>query len=218
MLFLMLANAADAGPKWRELGDYADTPLPAASCPEAKTCQAIGHVTGYQVEMGKHKNPYKVNHPGRLVAFTLKLSQPTKSQVAFFTSVFGGPPSARISVLRKPKPDRAKGHNDQRLVAQSEVFDLTNYLGSTPTFVLANSLPVPTRSTIALTVPTWAPGFASNAGKDRAWRSSRLKGKCGGTDQRAHQSVGVIGFYDCFYRGPQLLYTASFLRNPRQTK
>ena len=30
--------------------------------------------------------------------------------------------------------------------------------------------------------------------------------------------VGTIAFYDCFYRRPQLLYTATYLRNPRQTK
>jgi hypothetical protein len=218
VVFFLLVNAADAGPSWRELGEYKDEPLPAASCPEVKTCQAIGHVTGYQVEMGKHKNPYTIQHRGRVVAFTLKLSKPTKSQIAFFTSVFGGPPTARVSVLRKPKPDRAKGHTDQRLVAQSETFDLTHYLGSKPTFVLQNSLPVPTRATIALTVPTWAPAFTTDAGKDRAWRSSRPKGKCGGTDQRAQQSVGTISFFDCFYRHPQLLYTVTFLRDPKQTK
>src|SRR3954470_3562553 len=108
VLVLFLATAADAGPKWRELGEYKDEPLPAPSCPEAKTCQAIGHVTGFQVEIGKHKNPYKINHRGRLVAFTLKLSKPTKGQINFFNGIFGGPPSARISVLRKTKPDRAR--------------------------------------------------------------------------------------------------------------
>jgi hypothetical protein len=217
VLVLLLVTAADAGPRWRELGEYKDEPLPKPACPEAKTCQAVGHVTGYQVEMGKHKNPYTVNHRGKIVAFTIKLSKPNKSQTKFFTDLFGGRPTARISVLKKPKRD-TKRHTDLRLVAQSEVFDLTDYLGSTPSFALSTSLVVPAHSTIALTVPTWAPAFATNVGKDRAWRSSRLKGDCGGTTQRAQQSVGTISFYDCFYRRPQLLYTVTFLRDPKTTK
>jgi hypothetical protein len=213
----MLATAADAGPAFRELGEYKDKPFPAAGCPAKDTCQAVGHVTGYQVEIGKHKNPYAINHRGKIVAFTIKLGNPTKSQTAFFTNLFGGRPTARLSVLRKPKPD-TRHHVDLRLVGQSEVFDLTNYMGSTPTFALSTALVVPAGSTIALTVPTWAPAFAVNAGKDNAWRSSRLKGDCGGTSQRAQQGVGTISFYDCFYRHPRLLYNATFLRDPTPTK
>jgi hypothetical protein len=215
VLFLMLATAADAGPSFRELGEYADSPFPAAGCP--KSCQAVGHVTGYQVEMGKHKNPYVINHRGKIVALTIKLGKPTAKQTTFFTNLFGGRPTVRLSVLRKPTHD-VKHHTDLRLVAQSDVIDLTNYMGSTPTFALPSALVVPARSTIALTVPTWAPAFAVNAGKDHAWRSSRLKKDCGGTSQRAQQFVGSISYYDCFYRGPRLLYTATFLRDPKQTK
>jgi hypothetical protein len=214
-LFLLLATAADAGPSFRELGEYNNAPFPAAGCPAS--CQAVGHVTGYQVEIGKHKNSYAINHRGKIVALTIKLGKPTAKQTAFFTNLFGGRPTARLSVLKRPTHD-VKHHTDLRLVGQSEVIDLTNYMGSTPTFALSTALVVPAHSTIALTVPTWAPAFAVNAGKDHAWRSSRLKGDCGGTSQRAQQSVGVVSYYDCFYRGPRLLYTATFLRDPKTTK
>ena len=217
VLCLMLATAADAGPTFRELGEYKDTPFQAAGCPAKATCQAVGHVTGFQVEIGKHRNPYVINHSGRIVAFTIKLGNPNKSQTNFFTNLFGGRPTARISLLKKPKPD-VRHHVDLRLVGQSEVFDLTDYLGSTPTFALSQALVVPPHSTIALTVPTWAPAFAVNAGKTYAWRSSRLKGDCGGTSQRAQQAVGSITYYDCFYRGPRLLFSATFLRDPKKTK
>jgi hypothetical protein len=216
VLVLLLVTAASAGPSFRELGEYGSNPMPGAGCPDPKTCQAVGHVTGYQVEIGKHKNPYVINHRGKIVAFTIKLGRPTKSQTQFFTNLFGGTPTARLSVLKKPKHD-VRHHTDLRLVGQSEVFDLTNYLGSTPTFALSTALVVPAHSTIALTVPTWAPAFAVNAGKDHAWRSSRQKGDCGGTSQRAQQSTGTISFYDCFYRHPRLLYTATFLRDPKTT-
>jgi hypothetical protein len=39
----------------REVGEYKDVPLPQAGCP--LSCQAIGHVTGYQVQIGSHRNP-----------------------------------------------------------------------------------------------------------------------------------------------------------------
>ena len=134
----MLATAADAGPSFRELGEYNNAPFPTAGCPA--NCQAVGHVTGYQVEIGKHKNPYVINHRGKIVALTIKLGKPTAKQTTFFTNLFGGRPTVRLSVLKKPTHD-VEAHTDLRLVGQSEVFDLTNYLGSTPTFALPSALP-----------------------------------------------------------------------------
>jgi hypothetical protein len=198
----------------REIGEYDDVPLPKAGCPT--DCQAVGHMTGYQVQIGTHKNPYVIRRAGNIVAFTIRLGKPDADQTTFFNNLFGTPPQARLTLLKKPKADKPKT-NDLKILGQSEVFDLSNYLGSTPTFALAKPLPVQAGSTLAITVPTWAPAFAINLGPDEAWRSSRNKSDCNGTSQTAHQKVGKVHSYDCFYRTARLLFTATFVPDPKPT-
>jgi hypothetical protein len=225
VLFLMLVTAADAGPAWRELGEYNGAALPApgfkAGCegktPAEATCKAIAHLTGYQTQIGTHRNPYKINHRGKITALTVRLGNPTKSQLKFFTTNFGAP-TVRLSVLGKPRHD-VRHHTDLRLVAQSEVIDVTHYLGSTTTFVLSSSVTVPAGSTIALTVPSWAPVFTINRPKDETWRASTPTKNCENSAvQSAHQTIGSVKFYDCFFKTARLLYHATFLRDPKQTK
>jgi hypothetical protein len=36
--------------------------------------------------------------------------------------------------------------------------------------------------------------------------------------QSAHQAIGSVKFYDCFFKTARLLYHATFLRDPKQTK
>jgi hypothetical protein len=231
VLFFVLVNAADAGPAWRELGDYKDSPLPppgfkkgcegstTTTPPKPATCKAIAHLTGYQTRFGPHKNPYQVNNRGKITAVTVRLGNPTKDQLKFFNQGFG-PPTIRLSVLKKPKPD-TKHHTDLRLVDQSEAIDVSKYLGSTPTFVLSRPLVVPggPPATIAITVPTWAPVFTINRPKSETWRASTPSKHCGdATVQSAHQTVGSVKFYDCSFKEARLLYHATFLRDPKQTK
>jgi hypothetical protein len=212
-LLLLAAGSASAS-SVREIGEYDDVPLPQAGCP--LSCQAIGHVTGYQVQIGSHKNPYVIKRNGNIVAFTIRLGKPDAEQTTFFANLFGTPPQARLTLLKKPKADKPKT-NDLRILGQSQVFDLSKYLGSTPTFTLSKPLRVDAGSTLALTVPTWAPAFAINLGPDQAWRSSRPKNDCNGTSQTAHQKVGKTHSYDCFYRTARLLYTATFVPDPKPT-
>lgn len=212
-LLLLAAGSAQAA-SVSEIGEFADQPFPQPGCPAS--CQAIGHVSGYQVQIGTRKNPFMVKKAGKVVAFTIRLGQPDAQQTQFFTNLFGGAPQARLSILKKPKKDK-RMTNDLRLLAQSEVFDLSNYLGSSPTFALAAPLAVPAGSIVALTVPTWAPAFAINLGPDQAWRSARPKNDCNGTSQVAHQKVGKVRSYDCFYRTARLLYSATFIPDPKPT-
>jgi hypothetical protein len=214
LALLLLITGAALASSVREVGEYSDVPLPQAGCPQS--CQAIGHVTGYQVQIGSHKNPYVIRRDGKIVAFTIRLGKPDATQTTFFTNLFGGKPQARLSLLKKPKSDRPTG-NVLKLLGQSELFDLSKYLGSTPTFTLSKPLPVKAGSTLAITVPTWAPAFAINVGSDEAWRSSRPKNDCNGTSQVAQQTVGTVRAYDCFYRTARLLFTATFVPNPTPT-
>lgn len=210
---LGLAGSAQAA-NVQEIGDFPDVPFPVAGCP--LTCQAIGHVTGYQSQIGTHRNPMVVKQRGRIVAFTIRLGKPNTQQTTFFNNLFGTPPQARLTILKKPL-HHMKGTNDLRLTRQSELFDLTKYLGSTPTFALAKPLLVNPGSVVAITVPTWAPAFAINLGPDETWTSSRPKKDCNGTTQAAQQTVGVTHSYDCFYRTARLLYSATEIPDPTTT-
>jgi hypothetical protein len=222
-LFVLVAAAAQAS-SVREVGEYKDSPLPSSGfkpgcappAPATATCQAIGHVTGFQTQIGTHKNPYVVHRSGKIVAFTIKLGKPDNAQTQFFGTMFGTSPSARITILKRPKSDK-RGGNPMRVLAQSEIFILTKYLGGTPTFAFAKPLAIPAGATVALTVPTWAPSFAINRSADETWRSSRPKNDCGGTGQAALGKVGRVGNFDCFYRTARLLYTATFVPDPKPT-
>jgi hypothetical protein len=206
-----LVAAAPAGARVKEVGVDGAAPLQAPGCPKA--CQAIGQVTGYQSSVGKAKNPYTVKRPGRITAFTIALGKPTKKQTTFFTDLYGSPPQARLSILKVPKHGR-----NLTLTAQSEVFDLSPYLGSTPTFALDRSLPITPKSVVAITVPTWAPAFAVDLGRTMAWRSSRNTNSCNDVRQpAAQQTINSVRKYGCFYRTARLLYSATFVPDPKPT-
>jgi hypothetical protein len=204
-----LVAAAPAHAEVRELGVTAEVPLADPSCPA--DCQAIGRVSGYPVQMGAVKNPFLVNEPGTVVAFSIKLGRPDAEQMTFFTNLFGGQPQARVSVL---KPARTKRRH--RLLAQSEVFDLQNFLGSTPTFALDRPIKVDRRSVIALTVPTWVPAFAVNQPNDTAWRFSREN--CDDAQEpAAQQTLKSLRTYACFKRTARPVYSVHFVPDPKPT-
>ncbi len=194
---LVVAPAAQAV----ELGRNGEEREP--SCPER--CQALGRVTGYQLRQGDKVNPFRAPSAGTITAITLKLGQPSVTQQRFFTSTFGGPPRARVSILR-----RGTKHI-HRMVAQSPVLDLAPHLGTTHRFRLSPALPISEGNVVALTVPTWAPAFAVGLPKEEGWRSSRSEGKCSDVRQlAAQQRVGGLRTYGCFYNTARLTYTATF--------
>src|SRR4051795_3044071 len=88
---IALAAAAPASAEVKELGGSG---FPAASCPT--DCQAIGQVTGYQVQVGAKKNPMQISKPGKIVAFPIRLGSPNKEQTQFFNNLFGAEPQVRL--------------------------------------------------------------------------------------------------------------------------
>jgi hypothetical protein len=212
--FAALTLAPSAEARVIELGADALPDKPAASCPDS--CQAIGRVTGYMGRSGKARDPFKVPRDGKILAFTVTLGKPDDSQTKFFTNLYGGPPQVRISVVRKGK--KRKQRLDHRLLRQSDLFRVDRYLGSSPTFVFDAPLKVAKGNIVALTVPTWAPAFAVNMPHNNWWRSSRQKGKCDNVSQRAAQrTVGGVRVYGCTYFGARLLYTVTYVPDPRRT-
>jgi hypothetical protein len=212
VLLAALFAPAPAHAVVRELGLPADQPLPVPTCPE--NCQAIVQATGYQVQLGANRNPFRSNRAGHVVAFTIRLGKPDAEQRRFFESTFGGRAQARLAVL---KPARtARRH---RLLAQSRVFNLTPYFGSSPTFALSRPLPVEPGNVIALTVPTYVPAFAVGLGSDQAWRSSRPANDCNEFQiPSAQQTLRSLRTYPCFYRTARLLYHATFVPAPTPTE
>src|SRR4051794_11639495 len=101
LLVSLLAAESDAAkaPRTRViLGQTSSVPDP--SCPELP-CQAVGSVTGFQVNNGQTQLPFLVPHDGTIKAWTLTLAQPTNSQRSFFNAFFGTPPEARLAILRR---------------------------------------------------------------------------------------------------------------------
>src|ERR1700750_791640 len=177
------------------LGQTATEPDP--SCPELP-CQAVGSVTGFQVNNGQARLPFRVPSDGTIKAWTLTLAQPTNSQRTFFHGFFGTPPEARLAILR-----RVPGTNPPRytLRRQGSIKVLSPYLGQTVKF--GANLKAEKDDIVGLTAPTWAPAFAQELSADNVWRASREEGTCkNATDIRQgepQQKVGSRATSRCKY-------------------
>jgi hypothetical protein len=186
------------------LGQTATEPDP--SCPDLP-CQAVGSVTGFQVNNGQTRLPFTVPHDGTIKAWTLTLAQPTNSQRTFFNGFFGTPPQARLAILRRVPGTNPPRYNLRR---QGSVKVLSPYLGQTVKF--SADLKVEQGDIVGLTVPTWAPTFAQDLTTTNVWRASREEGACkNATDIRQgepQEKVGTRRTYGCKYTTARLLYTA----------
>ena len=213
-MLLGLAGSSDAArrvpPTTVILGNTSTVPDP--SCPELP-CQAVGSVTGFQVNNGQARLPFLVPHDGIIKYWTLTLAQPTNSQRSIFNGFFGTPPEARLAILR-----RVPGTDPPRysLRRQGAVKVLSPYLGQTIRF--GSHLQAEKGDIVGLTVPTWAPAFAQNLSSANAWRASRAPGACkNATDIRQgepQEKVGRRATYGCKYTTARLLYTATLVERP----
>jgi hypothetical protein len=202
--------------KVSELGTTLDQNTPA--CPD--NCQAIGQVSGFQIQQGTRKLPYRLRSYGKVVAFTVKLGKPNASQITFFNKLFGGPPQIELTVLKPYKAPKGqpKAVNKYILAGASPLFELTNYFGSEPTFALPRPLTIKPGYVVGITVPTWAPAFSVNLGDDQQWRSSRDPKNCNDVRQDAAQDIrGSTRTYGCVYKTARLLYTVTYIPDPKPT-
>jgi hypothetical protein len=216
VLVAALALPGSASARVVELGSVADAVNP--SCP-GDPCEAAVRVTALQGRAaGGPKHPYYIRRNGYIVAFTVTLAKPTAEQIAFFNDNFGSPAQVQLSVMRRG--DTRKTRLNYRLVSQTELFEVDRYLGSSPTFVLEEPLRVQKTNWIAITVPTWAPIFANNLGRSDWWRSSRAKNSCDpprSLRQFALTDLRQVNVFGCTYSGARLLYTATYVPDPRPT-
>ena len=125
----MLALPGAASAKVVELGST--VPSGQVSCPT--NCQALSRVTGYQSRAGVLRDPFLIPRAGKIVAFTVRLGDPTAEQMRFFQADLQlGQPSVQMSVLRRDP--RRRTRNEHRLLAQSDPFPVKDHLGSAPTW------------------------------------------------------------------------------------
>lgn len=210
VLLVSLVGSSDAAKAPRTkviLGKTASEPDP--SCPDLP-CQAIGSVTGFQVDNGQTRLPFLVPHEGTIKSWTLTLAQPSNSQRTFFNGFFGTPPEARLAILR-----RVGGTEPPRytLRSQGSIKVLSPYLGQTVEF--GANLKVEKGDIVGLSVPTWAPAFAQELPANNVWRASREPGACKNATEirqgEPQQKIGRRATYGCKYTTARLLYTATLV-------
>jgi hypothetical protein len=165
-----------------------------------------------QVKVGTHNAPITIPRNGVIVAWTIHLSRPTASQIAYFDLHEGGPPEAGIAIIKQSKA------LNYTLVAESPLVELQPYLGGTAQFPLATTIQVQKGERIALTVPTWAPALAIKLGNTTSWRASRPKNTCTSATEASTQTsqttAGSNVQYACLYQTARLLYTATLISTP----
>jgi hypothetical protein len=218
------------GARAKTLGKTKSTPRPNCPTPKRyrgdrapdpplrKSCQVLGSVTGFQTRGGGKKGLFEVPRTGWIVAWSVKLSKPTKDERAFFgrelgTERLGKDPTARLAVLRP------QGNKRYKLMKTTPVMRLNPYLGETPVFTLNKPLRVKRGRIIALTTPTWVSDFSAGRGRQGdAWRASRQSGRCEGSRNllersKPHQKVGSSRRYGCKYTNARMLYWAYWRPN-----
>jgi hypothetical protein len=203
-LLTLAAAASPASAKTYELGSTADTVT--ASCPD--TCFVVTRTTALQVRSGATKYPTTAPRNGRVVAFTLQLGNLNDRQISFFNSTYGGTSRVQVTVLR-PRPKRF-----YEVVAQTGIFRIQPYFGTTVTFPLKTTLPVRRGDVIALSVPTWAPVLAVNLPRENGWRASRRSSCNDLLTQTAQTTLGAEAQYKCLYQTARVTYTATLIETP----
>src|SRR4051794_17764553 len=179
----------------------------APACP-ATPCLALSRTTGYQVKVADERSAFVVPEDGKIVAWSIALGKPTPEQITFFDKNFGGPATARLTVLRAGKTLYS------RTVTQTPVQPLQPFLGQTVQFPLGRALNVKKGYVIALTVPTWAPALTPLLTDHSAWRASRPEDKCSDLEtQTAQMSLNLVAQYRCLYKA-RLIYSATLITRP----
>ncbi len=202
-----------------ELGVTRDDPAP--SCPPKDTCRVLTRTTAYQMRSGTVRNPYVVARNGRMVAFTLRVGDMTKSIIHYFNTNYGGTPRVRLTVLRtvRAKKTRRNPHPKSYLAVVNEgsAYHLQPYFGTTVTFALRQSVIVHRGDIVALTVPTWAPVLAVGLGTSDQWQASRPSRAC--NDNATQTALGAVKAHSdfaCKYTTQRMTYRVTIVPTPKR--
>ena len=204
--------ASNASAKIYELG-ASSVPV-TTSCPD--DCLVVTRTTALPVNTNGTRYPTTVPVDGRIVALTVQLGSLTDRQIRSLNRQYGGTPRVQLTVLSQTA--RQKKRRFYTATAQSEVFRITPYLGTTVQFPFERTLPVRRGDYVALTVPTWAPVLAVNLDRTNGWRASR-PGNCGDfLTQTAQLTIGGEAQYKCLYQTARITFTATLISTPKPKK
>ena len=202
--------AAPAGARIIEIGSASAPGAP--SCP-SNPCQAVSRTTGYQAKVGAKRQVMTAPTDGKIVAWTITLGSPGKSQVNYFNDNFGGAATAGITVL---KPGRKLRH---KVNGHSPLQRLQPYFGTTVQFPLDRTRTVRKGYRVALSVPSWAPALALGMDTGTLWRASRLTSACDAPGKQSAQlGLGNQVPYRCLYRTARLTYSVTMITTPKPPK
>ncbi len=188
-----------------------------AGCPgfAQEDCKiVVVRQTGFQAKVGTTKAFTTVPSSGHLVAWTVSLAAVSAAKVKEVGADFGGAPRLAIVVLEP------LGKSKFRVVEKGPLTDVTNYLGTTPTFALPTALPVKKGQVVGVTVPSWVPMLQTGLGADTSWRSSKPLKEVVAKDfrtQRALVGDTTEGFFGALYQRARLAYSAAFVPTPPMT-
>jgi hypothetical protein len=219
-LIAVVAVSSAGAESAKVLGKTKHSPHPA--CPKdtpQKPCSGVGSVTAFMRVADGKRSPFKVRRNGKIVAYALDLSRPTKKQRDFFGKIFksqryGKTPTARLSVIKQ----RPRTRHKYKLLRQTPTVRLSSALGQKQVITLDKPLRIRKGQTVALTIPTWASNFAVNlSSSGNRWRASRKKGQCNTSKipiakkSRPQQKVGSVRNYSCDYATARILYWAYYV-------
>ncbi|HZU60929.1 MAG TPA: hypothetical protein VE983_08180 [Solirubrobacteraceae bacterium] len=220
----VLPPSADA--QVLELGDQTATPLVAPTCPAgvnpSQCTIVLTRVTALATFTDGTYLPTMVTKAGRIVAFTVGLSSLSsstttrKKDIDYLNANYGGDAQVQMTILRevKHKNKKKRKKHEFRVVAESGIFHVVQYLGSVAQLPLQKSVEVKPGDLVALTTPTWAPVLAIDLSGNFHYRQSRNH-HCDTppTVQKA-QATGGDTTYDCTYGGTRPEYAATEVTYP----
>lgn len=205
-----------------ELGQTKTT-LVAPSCPAgvpSSQCTIIlTRVTALETLRDGTAYPTAVKTSGRIVAFTVGLSQLSsnpstqKSYIHFLDQTYGGTTQVAITVLR---PVGKRTDWKWQTVETSPLYHVQSYLGHVIQIPLDTSLEVKPGDVVALTTPTWAPVLTIDVNnKSFAYRQSR-SANCNNPpgQSQAQMTAGQTATYSCNYPGTRVEYSATEISYP----
>jgi hypothetical protein len=209
-----------------ELGGQTKTKLAVPTCPagvKPSQCTIIlTRDTALETIRDGVSYPTTVHRAGRLVAFSLGLSNLSsntstrKKDINFLNQTYGGDAQVYLTVLK-----RVGRHGQKwKVVANSGVWHVVQYLGSVAQIPLLNTIQVTPGEVIALSTPTWAPVLSIQQNTHNfAYRQARgTKPDCSRPSSgKQSQRKGEVSNYPCKYAGTRIEYSATEVTYPKST-
>ena len=224
-------QAAIGAANSKVLGKTKNTPAPMCPETEKRDCSVTGQVTGFQRSADGKDGLFKIRSNGKIVAWSVALSDPSKSERETFgtasqTEAFGKAPTAGISIIRPTEDKKFK------LKSHSPILSMRAFYKEKPIITLNEPLRVRQGDVVALTTATWLPAFSQiNQTPDDSWVASRRQrdwangSRCDippsvPDDERLeyffdhsspHRREGSERPYECVYKSARILYWAYFV-------